>query len=66
MLGNLLLVMAFRRAEAGMLAPFVYFQLIAATGFGWLFFGDLPGGLALIGLVLLVGAGFGSLLLRRV
>ncbi|MDD9716540.1 DMT family transporter [Dinoroseobacter sp. PD6] len=64
-LGNLMLVMAFRRAEAGQLAPFVYFQLIAATILGWLFFGELPGGLALVGLTMLVGAGFGSLLLRR-
>lgn len=65
MLGNLLLVMAFRRAEAGQLAPFVYFQLVAATGLGWVFFGDLPDSLAFAGLALLVGAGFGSLLLRR-
>lgn len=66
MLGNLLLVVAFQRAEAGQLAPFVYFQLIAATALGWVFFGDLPDGVALLGLGLLISAGFGSLVLRRV
>lgn len=65
MLGNLLLVVAYRRAEAGLLAPFVYAQLVAATVFGWLFFSELPDGLALLGLGLLLAAGFGSLLLRR-
>lgn len=65
MLGNLLLVVAFRRAEAGQLAPFVYFQLVAAMVFGWLFFAELPDRVALAGLGLLMAAGFGSLLLRR-
>lgn len=65
MLGNLLLVVAYRRAEAGLLAPFVYAQLVAATVFGWLFFSELPDGLALTGLGLLLVAGFGSLMLRR-
>ena len=62
---NLLLVAAYRTAPATRLAPFVYFQLVAATGWGWLIFGDLPDPLTWTGLALLAGSGFASLLLRR-
>ncbi|WP_298437026.1 DMT family transporter [uncultured Jannaschia sp.] len=63
--GNLLLVLAYRRSSATMLAPFVYFQLISATALGWLVFGTWPDPLALAGLFILVAAGFGTLALRR-
>lgn len=62
--GNLLLILAYRRAAATVLAPFVYFQLIAATTLGWLVFDTLPGPAGLAGLSILVAAGFGGLLLR--
>ncbi|MCV6587083.1 MAG: DMT family transporter [Marinibacterium sp.] len=65
MLGNLLLVMAYGRAPAARLAPLVYVQLVAATGLGWLAFGDLPDPLAWGGLALVAGAGLASALLRR-
>ena len=65
MLGNLLLIFAYRGAEASRLAPLVYFQLIAATLLGVLVFGELPDRLALIGLGVLLLSGFGSLALRR-
>ncbi|MEM6467811.1 MAG: EamA/RhaT family transporter, partial [Pseudomonadota bacterium] len=64
MLGNLILLYMSRRVEASRLAPMVYFQLLAATGLGLAVFGDLPDGLALLGLVLLAGSGFGSALLK--
>lgn len=64
MLGNFLLIIAYRRAEAGTLAPFVYFQLIAATGFGWIVFDTLPDALTALGLVVLIVAGLSTLLLR--
>ena len=64
LLGNLLLILVYRRTEASILAPFVYFQLIAATAYGLLIFGDIPDILALLGLALLICSGFGSLLLR--
>lgn len=63
--GNLLLVVAYRQAPATRLAPFIYFQLVAATVYGWAIFGDIPDALTFSGLSLLVGSGFGSLLLRR-
>lgn len=65
MAGNLLLVMAYRNAPASLLAPFAYIQLLGATCFGWLFFDDLPNLLAMIGLTLIVGSGFASLLVRQ-
>ncbi len=61
MLGNLLLIHVYARAEASLMAPFVYFQLIAATLLGYLVFGDLPDSLALTGLGLLILSGFASL-----
>ncbi len=63
--GNLLLVLAYRRAEATRLAPFVYFQLVAAAIYGRVIFGDLPDPLALAGLALLGASGFASMALRR-
>lgn len=65
MAGNLLLVIAYRIAPASSLAPFVYFQLIAATILGWAVFSDWPDTLALAGLVLLIVTGFGSAALKR-
>lgn len=41
-LGHLLLVLAHRRAPAGVLAPFTYTQIIWATLWGFLVFGQLP------------------------
>lgn len=64
-LGNLLLVLAYKQAPATRLAPFIYFQLVAASAYGWLFFGDVPDVLTLTGLILLIASGFGSLGLRR-
>lgn len=63
--GNLLLVIAYRQAPATRLAPFVYFQLVAATAYGWAFFGDFPDRITLAGLALLFGSGVASLRLRR-
>jgi drug/metabolite transporter (DMT)-like permease len=65
MAGNLLLIMAYARAAASRLAPFVYFQLVAATALGLLLFGEFPDAVALAGLALLAAAGAGSALTRR-
>lgn len=40
--GNYLMVMASRKAEASLIAPLVYSQLISATGLGIVVFGDWP------------------------
>jgi len=65
MLGNLLLLFAYSRMASTQLAPLVYFQLIAATGLGWLVFDDLPDMLTWAGLGLVISAGLISAVLRR-
>ncbi len=64
MLGNLLLLFAYRLASATRLAPLIYFQLIAAVALGWTVFGDLPDTFTWAGLVLIIGAGLVSARLR--
>lgn len=65
MMGNLLLLWAYRRAEATVMAPLVYVQLVAATVFGWVVFGELPDFLAWIGLGLILTSGLAALILKR-
>jgi drug/metabolite transporter (DMT)-like permease len=65
MLGNLFLVFAYQRATASVLAPFVYVQLIGAAAYGVVFFGDVPDGLAAIGLLIIFISGFATLFLPR-
>jgi drug/metabolite transporter (DMT)-like permease len=47
--GHYLLVLAFARAPASLLAPMTYTQLVWAGLSGWLVFGDLPDGWTLAG-----------------
>ncbi len=63
--GNLILIFAYRRTGATVLAPFVYFQLLSALVLGWAVFGTLPDPLALAGLLVIAGAGLGTLVVRR-
>ena len=63
--GNYLIVMANRRANASLIAPLIYTQLIAATIAGVLVFGDWPDIIALSGLLIILGSGLGSLWLAR-
>lgn len=64
-LGNFLLVMASRKAEASLIAPLVYSQLISATVLGIVVFGDWPDLVSLAGLVLIAVSGLGSLLVHQ-
>ncbi|QHQ37477.1 EamA family transporter [Algicella marina] len=64
-LANFLLLFAYREVQATRLAPFVYLQLVAATLYGFLLFGDIPDLLTIAGLLLLVSSGFSSLALKR-
>lgn len=41
-LGHYAIIRAYERAEASLVAPFAYTELIWATGLGFFFFGDLP------------------------
>jgi drug/metabolite transporter (DMT)-like permease len=64
-LGNYLLVVANRRAEASLISPLVYSQLISATVLGILVFNDWPDVYTLLGLVLIALSGVGSLIMYQ-
>ncbi|MEL7525648.1 MAG: DMT family transporter, partial [Pseudomonadota bacterium] len=63
--GNYLLVIANRTADASLVAPLVYTQLISATVLGVAVFGDWPDTIAFAGLFLIAASGLGSLATRR-
>lgn len=52
-----LLIMAYERCEASLLAPFAYAELITATFIGLVVFGDFPDEVTWIGIAILVGSG---------
>ena len=56
-IGHLTLVVAVARAPASMLAPFQYIEIIGATVFGFLVFGDIPDTPTIIGVALIIGSG---------
>ncbi|MEP5153968.1 DMT family transporter [Planktotalea sp.] len=64
MIGNVLMLFAYKMQEASKLAPFVYFQLISAVLLGWLVFGDLPDALTIAGMALIIAAGSAVALLQ--
>lgn len=64
MLGNVLLLYAYRVSSATRVAPLVYFQLVAAVGLGWAVFGDWPDSYTWIGLFIILSAGLASARLR--
>ena len=64
MLGNLLMLYAYRIAPATKIAPMVYFQLLSAVALGWVLFGALPDAMTWIGLAIILSAGIASTRLR--
>ena len=63
--GNLILVAVNRSTPATVVAPLIYSQIIAATGFGWLQFGELPDVTGFVGLTIIIAAGAGSVWFAR-
>lgn len=55
--GHLLVVHAFQRAPAGLLAPFQYVEIVGATILGLIFFGDFPDAVTWVGVAIIVGSG---------
>lgn len=53
-----LVVLAFRHAEAAVLAPFSYTQLLWSALFGYLIFSNVPDVWTIIGAAIIVGSGF--------
>ncbi|MGE3877206.1 MAG: DMT family transporter [Parvibaculaceae bacterium] len=60
---HLLSIAAFRFAEASILAPLVYLELIGAAAIGYYFFGEIPDIFTVMGAGLIIAAGL--ILLRR-
>jgi drug/metabolite transporter (DMT)-like permease len=54
---HLLMVWSLRYAPSATVAPMQYLEIPIATGIGYLFFKDLPNGLALIGICITIAAG---------
>lgn len=55
--GHFLLVKAFHSAEASMLAPFTYSQVVGAIIWGLVIFGDVPSPWTAMGATLIIGSG---------
>lgn len=56
-IGGLLLISATRKSPANLVAPVQYSQLLWAIVFGAVFFGEFPDWIAVVGLIVVVGAG---------
>ena len=54
---HLVMTWSLRYAPSATLAPIQYLEIPIATVFGWLIFGDLPNGLAAIGIAVTIAAG---------
>ena len=55
--GHLLLVMAFARSEASLLAPYFYSAIVLAVIMGWIFFGEIPDAFSFLGAALIAASG---------
>ena len=55
--GHWLLIGAFLRAPASLIAPFTYVQMLWATLYGFLIFGQLPDGGSALGMAVIVASG---------
>lgn len=56
-IGHLILTSAFKHADASVLAPFQYVELIVAAILGWAIFDDIPTITTVIGTLILVASG---------
>ena len=56
--GHQMVVHAFRRAEAGILAPFQYLEIVGATIYGFILFRDFPDAVTWLGVAIIVGSGY--------
>lgn len=56
-LGQLLFTESFRFAPAPVVQPYLFLQVVAAAGLGWIFFGEVPDMASIIGAVIVIGCG---------
>jgi drug/metabolite transporter (DMT)-like permease len=57
-ISGILGVYAYRAAPASTLAPLQYFEIVSATIFAWLVFGDFPNALKWLGIIIIMASGF--------
>ena len=62
--GHFVLIRAHALAPATLLAPFGYAQLLVVLALGWIVFGQLPDGIALMGIALIAGSGLALIAAR--
>ena len=55
--GHVMIVFALQKADAGLLAPFQYMEILGATLLGYLIFGDIPKDTTIIGASIIIGSG---------
>jgi drug/metabolite transporter (DMT)-like permease len=55
-LGHVLITKAYEHAEASLLAPLAFTEIIMATLLGWWFFGDLPDHWTVLGVAILIAS----------
>ncbi len=55
-LGHVLITKAYEHAEASLLAPLAFTEIVMATLLGWWFFGDLPDRWTVLGVTILIGS----------
>ena len=63
--GHLMIIVAFARAEASILAPFQYLEIVTMTVAGYLVFGDFPSPIKWLGIAIIVGSGLYIFLRER-
>lgn len=63
--GHMMLIVAFTRAPASEVTPYLYSGVAFATLAGWLVFAHVPDGIAFAGMALIVGCGWGAAWLSR-
>jgi drug/metabolite transporter (DMT)-like permease len=56
-IAGILGVYAYRSAPASTLAPLQYFEIVSATIFAWLVFGDFPDAIKWLGILIIVASG---------
>ena len=61
-IAHFLTVAAFRKADASVLSPFMYFNLIAALIVGYVLFSEVPSQASMLGLLAIGGGGLISVL----
>ena len=58
-LGHWFMINAYQRAPASLLTPFTYLQMLWATAYGYVVFGQLPDGISFVGMAVIVASGVG-------